>query len=261
MDENYETYLNRAMRLILPETYQSQVQHIQESPKFCSHPDRGRQPVPFPGYTIVTPPGSEDSKNATLYERLKSYQQQLVRKLGPNLFAPVPPDSFHLTLADLIWDSAFQATSEEDPDFEASLQQCIANIFQQCQPLSQGKPVEFQAIGLMVMTRAIALCLVPTDDYSYERILKFRRAVYQNHDLMGLGIEQQYYFTPHITLGYFGSIPLAEDLPILSDHFIELNQQWLDDETQEFWVYRAELQKFDDMTHYYRKADWAVFDF
>ncbi|UBF24058.1 hypothetical protein K9N68_20290 [Kovacikia minuta CCNUW1] len=113
----------------------------------------------------------------------------------------------------------------------------------------------------MVMTRAIALCLVPTDEYSYDRILKFRRAIYQNHDLIGLGIEQQYYFTPHITLGYFGAIPSSEDLPILSNHFTELNQQWVDNETQAFWVYKAELHKFDDMTHYYRQPDWATFEF
>ncbi|UBF24059.1 DUF1868 domain-containing protein [Kovacikia minuta CCNUW1] len=101
MDENYQTYLNRAMRLILPETYQTQVQYVQESPKFRPHPEGGREPVPFPGYTIVTPPGNEDSKNATLYENLTDYQQRLGQKLGANLFAPVPPDSFHLTLADL----------------------------------------------------------------------------------------------------------------------------------------------------------------
>jgi 2'-5' RNA ligase len=261
LDENYQTYLNRAMRLILPETYQTQVQYIQESPKFRPDPDRGRQPVPFPGYTIVTPPGSKDSKNVRLYESLKYYQQQLVHKLGPKLFAPVPPETFHLTLADLIWDSVFRAANEENPDFETKLHQCVANIFEQCQPLTEENPIEFQALGLMVMTRAIALCLVPTDDYSYERILKFRRALYQNHDLMGLGIEQQYYFTPHITLGYFGTIPPVEDLPVLSNHFIELNQQWLDEETQEFWVHRAELQKFDDMTHYYREPDWAMFEF
>ncbi len=249
------------MRLVLPETYQNQVQYIQESPKFRPHLDQGRQPVPFPGYTIVTPTGSNDSENTALYERLKYYQQKLLQQLGPKFFAPVPPESFHLTLADLIWDSAYRAATEEKPDFEAQLQQCIGSIFQQCSPLSEGKPIQFQAIGLMVMTRAVALCLVPTEEYSYDRILKFRRAVYQNRDLIGLGIEQQYYFTPHVTLGYFGTIPQAEDLPILGNHFTDLNQQWLDGETQDFWVHRAELQKFDDMTHYYRKPDWAVFKF
>lgn len=261
MDENYQTYLNRAMRLILPETYRSQVQLIQESPKFRPHPETGRVAVPFPGYTIITPVGDEDSKNKALYSRLAGFQQQILQQLGPHLFASVPPESFHLTLADLIWDSAFRAACEENPQFESQLHQCIAQIFEQCQLIAEDKPIEFQAIGLMMMTRAIAICLAPVDEYSYERILKFRRAVYQNRDLIGLGIEQQYYFTPHITLGYFGTIPSAEDLTVMGDRVAELNQQWVDSELKEFWVHQANLCKFDDMTHYYRQPDWAVFKF
>ncbi len=261
MDENYQTYLNRAMRLILPDTYRSQVHLIQESPKFRSHPDKGRQPNPFPGYTIITPPGPEDEGNAKLYEQLAQCQQQLVQKLGGNLFAAVPPESFHLTLADLIWDSAFQAALDEKPQFEMELQQCIAQIFDQSKPITDGKSIEFQPIGLMIMTRAIALCLAPIEENSYERILKFRRAVYQNRDLIGLGIEQQYYFTPHITLGYFGSIPPEDDLAQLAEIVANLSQEWLDNKHPDFVVQRAELCKFDDMTHYYREPNWATFDF
>ena len=261
MDENYQTYLNRAVRLTLPETYRSQVQHIQESPKFQLDAANKRQAAPFPGYTIVTPPGSEDAKNAALHASLTQYQQQLVQKLGDTLFVPVPAESFHLTLADLIWDSAFRDATQENPEFEVQLQAQIETIFRQSQTMTEGKPLQFQALGLMVMPRAIAVCLAPADESSYDRVLKLRRAVFQNSDLIGLGIEQQYYFTPHITLGYFGSIPAPEALVALGDSFAQLNQQWLDQELKEFWVNRAELRKFDDMTHYYRKPDWATFEF
>ncbi|PSB31927.1 DUF1868 domain-containing protein [Stenomitos frigidus] len=261
MDENYQTYLNRAVRLTLPETYRSQVQHIQESPKFQLEAANKRQPAPFPGYTIVTPPGSEDAKNATLHEALTQYQQQLLQTLGASLLVPVPPESLHLTLADLIWDNAYRDASQENPEFEVQLQDQIATIFRQSQAMAEGRPLQFQALGLMIMPRAIAVCLAPTDEQSYDRVLKLRRAVFQNSDLIGLGIEQQYYFTPHITLGYFGTIPAPEVLVELGDSFMQLNQQWLDLEAKEFWVNRAELRKFDDMTHYYRKPDWATFEF
>jgi 2'-5' RNA ligase len=260
VDENYQTYLNRAMRLTLPETYRSQVQHIQESPKYRPHPEKGFEAVPFPGYTIVTPPAMDDSQNAALYTSLEYYQKQIAQQLGENLFTPVPPDSFHLTLADLIWDSAYRHANQ-DPNFESQLQKLIAQIFQQYQSNSEGKLIQFQAIGLMVMTRAIAVCLVPTEEHAYDRLLAFRRAIYQNHDLMGLGIEQQYYFTPHITLGYFGRIPAAETYAQLGDSFVELHQEWLENEPQKFSVHRAELRKFDDMTLYYRESDWATLEF
>jgi len=56
----------------------------------------------------------------------------------------------------------------------------------------------------MVMTRSVGVCLAPTDENSYKQILEFRRSIYQNPDLIALGIEQQYHFTAHITLAYFG---------------------------------------------------------
>jgi len=249
------------MRMTLPDTYRSQVQNIQESPKFQWRADKEPQAVPFPGYTIVTPPGQEDdAANQPLYTELEKFQKQLLQHLEPRAFAAVPLSSFHLTLADLIWDSAYLHAAE-DKDFEAKLRDRIASIFQDCEYLSEGRPIRFQAISLMVMTRAVGICLAPTDEASYDRILKFRRAVYQNRDLIGLGIEQQYYFTPHITLGYFGSLPPLEARSELGNTFIDLNQQWLEGASQEFYVQRAELRKFDDMTIYRRDPDWPTFKF
>lgn len=260
MDENYQTYLNRVMRMTLPDTYRSQVQHIQESPKFQNHPDQGWQPTEFPGYSVVTPCGAADQENVALYDRLIAFQGQLVQQLGGNLLLSVPQESFHMTVADLIWDSAYRHASE-NPDFETQLRDRIANSFKQSQPLSQNKPIRFQALGLMVMPRAIGLCLAPTDEESYERVLKLRRAIYQSPDVIAIGIEQQYYFTPHITLGYFGDVSEATDSDHLGQILDQLNQQWVNGQPQEFCVYRAELHKFDDMAHYYRESDWAAFKF
>ena len=261
MDENFQTYLNRAMRMTLPETHRAQVQHIQESPKYEHDADQGLRALPFPGYTIITPPGSEDMPdNQPLFFALEALQKQLVEHLAPNSFAAVPPSSFHITLADMIWNGAYRHASE-DAAFEPQLRDRVGQIFQECQPLHEGKSIPLQALGLMVMTRAIGVCLAPIDEPSYDRILKFRRALYQNRDLIGLGIEQQYYFTPHITLGYFASAPTPEQRSEMGETFVRLNQQWLDQEPQLYSVASAELRKFDDMTRYYREPNWAVFQF
>jgi hypothetical protein len=258
LDENYQTYLNRVMRLTLPETISSQVQHIQESPKF-RHSSQGWQATPFPGYTVVTPTGADDLKNASLYDYLQTYQAQVQQKLGAALLAPVPPESFHLTLADLIWDSAYCHASET-PGFDERLRDRVANSFRQCQSMSQATPLRFQVLGLMIMTRAIAVCLAPTDEEAYDRVIHLRRAIYQNPDLIELGIEQQYYFTPHITLGYFGELPPDLDREALARTFDDLNQQWIGS-SHDFWVHTAEIRKFDDMATYYRDPDWATVQF
>lgn len=261
MDENFQTYLNRAMRMTLPETHRTQVQHIQESPKYEPDPTTGLKAVPFPGYTIITPPGQDDvAENQPLFMALEQVQKQLIEQLGADLFALVPASSFHVTLADLIWDGAYRHATE-DPSFEPQLRDRLGQIFQECTPIQENKPIPFQVLGLMVMTRAVAVCLAPTDEHAYDRILKFRRSIYQNHDLIGLGIEQQYYFTPHITLGYFGSAPTPDQRLAMGDIFVNLHQQWLEQEPQLYSVARAEVRKFDDMTRYYREPDWAVFQF
>ncbi len=248
--------------MTLPETYRSQVQHIQDSPKYQRHAELGLEALPFPGYTIVSPPGLDDSaENQVLFPFLERIQQQLLKRLGPEVFAPVPSASFHLTLADLIWDSAYKHAIDTSDQFEVQLRDRIAQIFQSCDGMQQGTAIQFQVLGLMVMTRAIGVCLAPTDEGSYERILRFRRALYQNRELIGLGIEQQYYFTPHVTLGYFGTTPPIDKRATLAEDIIDLNQEWLDSEPQMFWVSQAELRKFDDMTRYYRESDWPVFQF
>jgi len=261
LDDNYQTYLNRVARMTLPETYSSQLQHIQESPKFQPHlSSHSRQAVPFPGYTAITPPAEEESQNFALYQNLAVCQQQLQLRLESELIVPVPPASFHLTLADLIWDSAYHY-AKENPEFEVQLRSTIAQIFRQYrQSIAQTSPMQWQMLGLIVMPRAIGVCLVPQDEDSYKRVLEFRRRIYQDPSLSALGIEQHYHFTAHITLGYFGSLP--PDLE--RDRFIallsELNQQWLELPTQ-LSIHRAELRKFDDMTRYYREPNWSVLDF
>lgn len=262
MDDNYQTYLNRVARLTLPETYNSQVQHIQQSPKFQPHPEGGMKLTPFPGYTVITPIAEQDSENSDFYTKLNVCQQQLLQlPLESELLIALPPASFHLTLADLIWDSAYLYAKENSDLFEEQLRSALTQIFQQYQTsLLQTNQIRWQILGLYILPRAISVCLVPKDENSYEQILQFRRTIYQNPGLTALGIEQHYHFTAHITLGYFGDISPNLDRDRFASSLSRLNEQWLEN-SPELWIHRAELQKFDDMTHYWREPDWAVLDF
>ena len=263
MDDNYQTYLNRVARMTLPEVHTSQIQHLKKSPKFAVNPEEGTKAVSFPGYTLITPPLSEeDSINSIFYSKLQVYQQELLQlPMGSDFIIPLPPDSFHMTLADLIWDGAYRDAIEKNPDFEAQLKSCFADIFQQYQnTATSNNPPKWQMLGLMVMPRAIAVCLVPLDRNSYEQIINLRRAIYQNPKLIALGIEQQYHFTAHITLGYFGEISPDLDRVNFATMLSELNQKWTQN-LPTLTLHRAELRSFDDMTGYYRKPDSPVLVF
>ncbi|MGB3533669.1 MAG: DUF1868 domain-containing protein [Microcoleaceae cyanobacterium] len=258
MDDTYQVYVNRVARLTLPEAYLSQLELIQESPKYQPSPNGERVAAPFPGYTIITPPAEEDTENPKFYQTLQGIQQQLRQDLDPKFFRPLPPESLHLTLADVIWDSAYR-DAMASPNFEDKLQSAVAESFNSFEALNN-PPIRWQVFGMIVMTRALGVCLVPRDEASYNQILQFRRAVYQNHNVIAAGIEQQYYLTAHITLGYFGEIPENLDRQKLSQQFSQINQQLLDSSI-EFTVKAAELRKFDDMTRYYRAENWPTLNF
>jgi hypothetical protein len=248
--------------MTLPEAHRSQAQHIQESYKF--QPNSGlRQATSFPGYTLISPPAEEESENSAFYAQLQAYQQELLQlPVNGDLIVPIPPGSFHLTLADLIWDSAYLDACEKNPNFDEELHSCLAEIFQQYQQLmtNRNHPIQWQMLGLMLMPRAVAVCLVPKDERCYEEIIQFRRTIYQNPKLIALGIEQHYHFTAHFTLGYFGEISSDLDRTNFSTMLSELNQQWRLN-LPEFSIHRVELRKFDDMTRYYRQPDWPVLGF
>jgi hypothetical protein len=258
VDESYHTYLNRVAKMTLPATYESQVKNIQESPKFRLAADGSRQPVAFPGYSVITPPGAEDPANSGVYQDLTACQQQLTKQLESDLLVLVEPASFHFTLADLIWDSAYRMAIDATPDFEGKLIDRIEDSFKIYQnSLVETKPIRWQIMGLTVRPRAIEVSLVPKDEYSYDRIIAFRRAIYQSSSLISLGIEQQYYFTAHTTLAYFANVDREIDRSRLSETLQEYNMHWLD-HPQEILLAQGQLRKFTDMSTYERQPNFPI---
>ncbi len=240
-------------RLTLPATYQAQLQNIQQSPKF-----QDGKAVSFPGYSVISPPRKEDEENSAFYSHLEASQQQLWQQLVPDLLTPIPPDSFHVTVADLIWENAYQEAVKANPYFDRQLQAGIQDSFKQYQPSPVSEVGQWQLLGLLVFPRALAVGLVPKDEAAYEAMLQLRRAIYQNSDLITLGIEQQYYFTTHITLGYFSEIPSDLDRDHLATVLANFNDRWLESEPQILSLRQVQLRQFTDMTCFKRDSDWAM---
>ncbi len=254
MDETYQDYINRVARLTLADSYASQIQSIQPSPKFVDG-----QPVSFPGYSVITPPAQEDSINREFYTQLNQLGQKLFEQLDEDIAIPLPRESFHFTLADLIWDSTYRQAAAESPNYDQKLREQIQESFQQYQ--TQGhttQKISWELLGFGIRPRAILVYLAPKDQNSYKAIIQLRRAIYQNPGLMALGIEQQYDFTAHITLGYFSENITEVGKTQLSQVISQLNDSLLEIPSLILTVQRAELRKFDNMMQYNRDSDWAV---
>ena len=256
MDESYQEYINRVARLTLPTACSMQLQTIQHSPKFVEG-----KPVSFPGYSVITPPTEEDSHNQEFYQQVKKIQQQLSQQLETDFFIPLVSTSFHFTLADLIWDESYRQVVAANNDFDRSLQAEVAASFQQLKSVSIDKPITWQLWGVMTRPRAIMACLVPKDQESYESVIQLRRSLYQSAGLIGLGIEQQYDFTAHITLGYFDKIPPGLNRDRLCIALSQINDRLLESELPVFTLKEAQLRKFEDMIDYHRQPDWAAVNF
>lgn len=233
-----------------------QLQSIQHSPKFVAG-----KPVSFPGYSVITPPADEDKVNQKFYQQLNTLQQQLFEQLGADYFIPLATSSFHFTLADLIWDESFRQVVAANPNFEQNLQQEVSASFQEYQAESTENPLVWKLWGIVTRPRAIMACLVPKDQASYQSVVKLRRSLYQNAGLIGLGIEQQYDLTAHITLGYFDQIPDNLNRDRLCIVLSQINDRLVESELPEFVVKQAQLRKFENMVEYNRESDWAVVNF
>ena len=253
MDESYQDYINRVARLTLPSACAMQLQSIQHSPKFTDG-----KPTSFPGYSVITPPAGEDAANKDFYNQVETLQQQLFQQLGTGFFIPLLPASFHFTLADLIWDESYRQAVAANSEFDRQLQQQVAASFQEYQESVSGdRAFAWQLWGLVTRPRAIMACLVPKDQESYQSVVKLRRSLYQNAGLIGLGIEQQYDLTAHITLGYFNNIPDSLNRDRLCIVLSQINDRLVESELPEFTIKRVQLRKFENMIQYHREPDWG----
>lgn len=154
---------------------------------------------------------------------------------------------------------ALSRSPEANPQFEEQLKTCIQESFQNYQNAkTQLRESQWQILGLLIFPRALAVGLVPRDESSYEKIVQLRRYLYQNADLIALGIEQQYYFTAHVTLGYFGKISPQLDREKLCSTLSSFNDKWLEDAPQILRIQQIELRKFEDMMSYNRETEDPV---
>ncbi|WP_204104473.1 MULTISPECIES: DUF1868 domain-containing protein [Spirulina sp. CCY15215] len=256
MDETYQTYLNRVTKLTRPAICRTQLQNVQESPKF-----KQGKAIAFPGYAVSSATGNLDKNNELFYKELATARSQLLEQLGEGLLIPVPADSFHLTIADLIWDGNYRDAIAEDEEFELKLRDRVSHSFDQYQQsIPDRRPISWQLLGIGVRPRAIEVYLVSKDEESYFKLLQLRRAIYQNRGLIALGVQQQYHYTAHITLGYFGARVETFDRDNFCDIITDFNDRWTDTD-KILTLDRAELQKFDDMTRFYKEPSFPSVEF
>ena len=252
MDISYQGYVNKVVPMTLTANYKQQLQFIQSSPKFAHG-----KPQEFPGFTIITPLAEEDKFNGEMNDYLSQLLETITAELDSNFFAPVPPETFHLTVADLIWDKVYISAVKQNSNFDQLLITEINRIFNESQEVvADINSLDLEVMGISIFPRAIAVCFIPTEK-SYEILMRLRQLIYQDEQIINLGIEQQYDFVGHVTLGYFEDIPENLDIDQVESIMTKINNQWISNDLPLFKIKQWELRKFTDMITYFREADWA----
>jgi hypothetical protein len=85
-----------------------------------------------------------------------------------------------------------------------------------------------------------------------------RQLIYQDEKIIKLGIEQQYDYVAHVTLGYFGEIDSNLELNNIQSALSKINDQWLEESPLLFQLKNIELRKFNDMITYIRQPNWPT---
>ena len=251
MNTSYQSYVNKVIQMALTANYKQQLKFIQSSPKF----NQGKAEA-FPGYTIMTPPAKEDKFNQQINKSLEELQKQIKQELSYDFFIAVPPETFHITVADLIWDKTYINAVKENSNFDLLLITEINKIFAESEKkLAKVDSLDLEVVGISIFPRAIAVCFIPTEE-SYELLIKLRQLIYQNEQIINLGIEQQYDFVGHVTLGYFDEIPEDLDYEKVALIIKNVNNKWIANDLPMFNIKQWELRKFTDMVTYIYQPEW-----
>ena len=221
-------------------------------------------PAPFPGFTLMTPPGVQDPLQNELYRRLSALQRSLVRDLGEKRLSLLPPESFHLTVADLFAAEGAQragrklvasSTAEESHSSEelflgeALLGRCLLSWFQRKTPeLLSALPWRWEVAGLALFEHALVLLFVPSGKEDYRLLTELRETIYRSPELASLGLRAPRPLMAHITLAYYQSLPPLEERLLSWVKKISATKQSLQGSL--FQLERVRLCRFSSMEDY-----------
>ena len=242
-DGTIEDYRTRLRYWISVEGSLEAVQAVEPTAKYESG-----QPKPFPGLSIVSPPGPESHQWESFYRPLLALRTKLLDGLK-GVHLPVPGMSLHVTAADLIAGPRYLDAKANNARFDADIIHRVEQLWHTTEPV--GVSLRWRLSGLAFFQHAIVALLEPFSESDYDPIIQLRDAIYDDQTLKAWGVRRPKPFMAHITLSYYGETPSLSD-----------RQQWLirADEfrsatkviSEPLVIDQVELRHFPDMSAYHR---------
>ncbi len=169
-----------------------------------------RKPVDCPGITLLAEPiRAKDPCNPYAIEgfiakNLEKLQDKI--KGETSRFVPVPPETLHLTVADLLWEERYEVliNSQGSEIQKTPLFQEIDRLLKRLGGSSTSLSATIVGVGGFP---GVVVALVDFESSDYDRIKSCRDEIYSNFVLANYGVFREYPFLGHVTLGYIEAVP------------------------------------------------------
>jgi len=257
MEMNYVDYLKHVENVLEEATIREFASQLKTFGKFRESRDGLWEPVPYSGYTLITPTFQADPKNADFYRLLSDIREELFWNILLPGIVWAPSIALHLTIGRLISGDAFTCImNSREEEFLLALSQLFSQI-------SSTRPgsLNYEVKGLSIFPQGVLAAIVsPVTEDDYKPLQAFRDCLYTDKILNNLGVERKRSFHGHITLFYIEDKLFRNERRKLADALIDINKRFFSTPLP-FNLTRAEVRKFDDLSEFHRRDHWPVYVF
>ena len=202
----------------------------------------------YPGYAILAMLDQHPG-HAALIEKLQDWQEAIIAStaLAHKLY-PLPPASFHQTIANLLSAEKYFQHIVEAGLVEA-FPTIVAKAMAEISPATEQEPIAMRLLGLSLFGSALGVLGVFEKEQDFQRILDFRQQFYHHPDLQAIGIRRTRPFIGHITLLYFGADIQAVDGEKIAHVCAKINAQ-LQANPLYFNIQHAHLMRYPHLAEF-----------
>jgi len=256
MEKEFKEYINFIENSLTKESIREAANLAGTLGKFSITANGRWEPVYYPGYTLITPTFGDDAENEGSYKILSDIKESIAGKSDLSKLVIAPDNALHMTVARLISGKVFEKNilGTGENEFLNAMRQLFSK-------LAISGRLRFEIKGISVFPQGVIAAMIsPVYEDDYNCLQYFRDYIYSDKTLKELGVERKRGFKGHITLFYIEKELSAIEKQKLSEVIIGINGRFFT-EPLPFYIKRAEVRRFDNFFGFYRKENWAAFEF
>lgn len=206
-------------------------------------------PVPYIGFAFVAM-ANERNNAVKLTNELHDIQRILLSKLDrTDTYCPLPPESFHQTIANTFSDDRYERHLKYPGLVEKFPHMTIAAL--DSYPIEHRKgTIHLRLLGLSLFRTAIGVLADFESEEEYDYILSIREYLYGNCELRTIGLRKTRPFIGHITLAYIEKSLDEHGKTNLVSSLNEVNKYFVDRRLV-FNITKAELCRYDHLSAFH----------